>query len=290
MAVVYTDGLSTGAPILREALNAVGSVRLSPNDADLLGRLVGAARQLWDYGAQYAFAEQCSQGARDSGVLRLLPWALDPFAVVHIHGGNFATAASLIGEALSIVEATRSSVTLYAPVAFAALRGHEAEAKSAIAAAVEDGRSRGHGMTIKYAGWAEATLWNGLGRYEDALTAAANATKAPVQPPGYLALAESVEAAARAGRPEFAAEALERLSESTQASGSDWALGVEARCRALLSTGDTAEALYREAIERLDRSPVRPEAARADLVYGEWLRRENRRVDARKSLRTDTGG
>jgi DNA-binding CsgD family transcriptional regulator len=167
-----------------------------------------------------------------------------------------------------------------------AWRGHEAQANSSIAVAIEHARVQGQGGTITFLHSAEATLCNGLGRYKEALIAAESATNPLLHSPSYLLLGELVEAAVRSERPAVAAIALERLSESTQASGTDWALGVDARCRALLSSGATAEDLYSEAIERLDRSPVRPEAARAHLLYGEWLRRENRRVDARQPLRT----
>ena len=103
---------------------------------------------------------------------------------------------------------------------------------------------------------------------------------------GIWTLPELVEAAARGGDAELARDALERLAETTQPCGTDFALGIEARCRALLSDGAAADELYREAIERLGRTRLRPELARAHLLYGEWLRRENRRVDAREQLRT----
>ena len=132
---------------------------------------------------------------------------------------------------------------------------------------------------------AKATLYNSLGRYEDALIAAERASSPPLYAPAHFVLGEMVEAAVRSHKSADAARAFERLSERTRASSTDWALGVEARCQALLSTGDAAESLYLEAIERLDRTPNRPEAARAHLLFGEWLRRENRRVDARQHLR-----
>jgi DNA-binding CsgD family transcriptional regulator len=133
---------------------------------------------------------------------------------------------------------------------------------------------------------AGSTLYNGLARYSEALAFARQANDPPAYWSSHLNLHELVESAGRSGEAHLAAEALERLSSSTQASGTDWALGVEARSRAMLRTGDAAETLYREAIERLDRSPLRPEAARAHLLYGEWLRREKRRVEARDQLRT----
>jgi DNA-binding CsgD family transcriptional regulator len=145
---------------------------------------------------------------------------------------------------------------------------------------------RGEGIGLTVVDWAHAVLNNGLGNYQEAVIAAQRST-------GYLreitaptwAMAELIEAAARSGHNDIAADALARLAETTSASGTDWGRGVEARSRALLSEGDTAELLYREAIERLGRRRVRADLARAHLVYGEWLRRERRRVDSRAELR-----
>jgi DNA-binding CsgD family transcriptional regulator len=134
--------------------------------------------------------------------------------------------------------------------------------------------------------WASALLYNGLGRYEEALVAAQQAGENPHEFLfSTLALAELIEAAARSGKPESAVGALRRLSEHTRASGTHWALGVEARSRALLSDDEAAERLYREAIDQLARTCVRLELARAHLLYGEWLRRQRRRLDAREQLR-----
>jgi ATP/maltotriose-dependent transcriptional regulator MalT len=137
-----------------------------------------------------------------------------------------------------------------------------------------------------YAHWASAVLYNGLARYEDAARSARQATSSPV---GFWvsewALPELVEAAMRVGDMELARDALERLAATTQPAGTDFALGIEARSRALLRDGSAADNLYRQAIKSLNRTQLRPELARAHLLYGEWLRRENRRVDAREQLR-----
>ena len=285
LAINATDGPTAAAPILRKVLSSFSTVQLAPEEAWWFGYAQVAANLLWDYGAFHSLAARFLQAARDLGALRMLPWALDGVAAAHVWGGDLVTAASLAGEQQSVIEATGSSTTPFAVIALAVWRGHEAEGKSAIAGAIEHACDRGQGATIKVLQSAAATLCNSLGQYEEALTAAQRAASPPLHYASYRALRELVEAAARSGRPAVAAEAVERLSRSTQASGTDWGLGVEAQSRALVSTGDTSEALFHDAIERLDHSPVRPEAARAHLLFGEWLRREKRRVDVRQQLR-----
>jgi DNA-binding CsgD family transcriptional regulator len=286
LAVAQIAGPAAAAPILREALNGIATVELSPGEAWWVGHAMLAARLLWDYNAFYSLAMRRLQAARELGALRMLPWTLDAVAHGHLWVGNFAAAASLVAELESLIEAMGSNNSPWVVVSLAAWRGHEDEARSAIDVTIEQARARRQGHAIKVAHSAEATLFNGLGRYEDALIAAERATRLPVDDTKYFALPELVEAAVRSGRPAVAANALERLSDSTQASGTDWALGVEARSRALLKSGEVADALYCEAIERLDRTALRPDAARAHLLYGEWLRREGRRRDARDQLRT----
>jgi len=145
--------------------------------------------------------------------------------------------------------------------------------------------ARGEGLAVQLANWSAAVLHNGLGRYAEALAVAEPATEEAYSPLGtQLALPELIEAAARTGRADLAREALDRLSSMTTIEGSDWAKGLEARSRALVSEGQEAEHSYAEAVERLGRTPLRPELARAHLLYGEWLRRENRRLDARHQL------
>jgi DNA-binding CsgD family transcriptional regulator len=156
-----------------------------------------------------------------------------------------------------------------------------------IEATIQLGTAGGQGMAVMVAYWAAAVLYNGLGRYEEAASAAGEVTANAIDPwESMWALPELVEAAARVGDTELARDALNRLAETTQPAGTEFALGIEARSRALLSDGATAEELYRESIDRLSRTQLRPELARAHLLYGEWLRREGRRVDAREQLRT----
>jgi ATP/maltotriose-dependent transcriptional regulator MalT len=194
-------------------------------------------------------------------------------------------AASLVAEVDSVAAVTESRFPPYTLLRLRALQGREAEASAAIASAVE--LFGGQGMTATRAHWAAAVLYNGLARYDEAASAARQATSDALNHWVFMwVLPELVEAAARGGDAELARDALERLAETTQPCGTDFALGIEARCRALLSAGAAADELYREAIERLSRTRLRPELARAHLLYGEWLRRENRRVEAREQLRT----
>ena len=202
--------------------------------------------------------------------------------------GELATAASLAEEAEAVGRATANPVGPYGRMVLAAWSGREAEAAAVTATAMREMAARGEGQWLTVAHWATAVLSNSLGRYDEALAAAERGSSEYPQERGLAALsmAELIEAAARTGRPERAADALRHLAEAATTAGSDWALGILARSRALLSDGEPAERSYREAIERLGRTRVRVELARAHLVYGEWLRRQNRRVDARDQLRT----
>jgi DNA-binding CsgD family transcriptional regulator len=172
-------------------------------------------------------------------------------------------------------------------VFLAGLRGAEAEAAPLIEAVITDSRAAGQGMGVQWSQWVSAILYNGLGRYEQALAEAQQAVEqAPELFISLWALAELIEAASRTGQTALAADALGRLAEATSTGQSDWGQGIYARCRALLSDGQDAEGSYREAVGRLSRTRLRPELARAHLLYGEWLRREHREADARAQLRT----
>jgi ATP/maltotriose-dependent transcriptional regulator MalT len=196
-----------------------------------------------------------------------------------------AAAASLVEELTAILEATGSYLAPYGALLLAAWCGHEDGVSELIEASMSGVVARGEGLGLSDIEWASAMLYNGLGRYEDARAAAQQVREYPHDPLFSWVLPEFIEAAARGGRAEGADDALKRLAESTRASGTDWALGIEARSRALLSDGEAAEYLYREAIQRLGRTRIRFELARAHLLYGEWLRRERRRMDAREQLR-----
>jgi DNA-binding CsgD family transcriptional regulator len=241
---------------------------------------------LWDYGSWDLLSARRVERARDVGALTALPFAFNTRVGVHLFAGEFAVAASLVAKVESVTEATGSSVAPYAALGLAALRGREAEALELIEACTKDAERRGKGAGLSFVLWATAVLCNGLGRYEEALASAQQASEdSPADLFANWAVAELIEAATRAGVPELAADALHRLSVTARASGTDWALGVEARSRALLSEGEAAETLYRVAVDRLGRTRLRVELGRAHLLYGEWLRRVNRRIDAREQLR-----
>jgi DNA-binding CsgD family transcriptional regulator len=223
--------------------------------------------------------------ARDAGALIALPIAFSMRATVHLLAGEFTEVASLVAQAESVTEATGSSIAPYGAVALAAFRGREAQAAQLIQTATDDAERRGEGRALSFIGWAQALLYNSLGRYEEALAAAQRASEdSPVVQFASWALVELIEAAVRSAVPERAAGALQRLSGIARACGTDWVLGAEARSRALVSEGAAAENLYREAIDRFGRTPLRVDLGRAHLLYGEWLRRQRRRRDAREQL------
>jgi DNA-binding CsgD family transcriptional regulator len=201
--------------------------------------------------------------------------------------GQFAEAASLVAEGHAIAEATGTRFAPHAAVILAGLRGSEADATRLIEVVTKDARAAGQGGGIQFYQLVSGILYNGLGRYEKALEEARQASEqAPELYVSAWALPELIEAASRTGQTQVAADALERLAEATSISQTDWGPGIHARSRALLSDGEDADASYREAIERLGRTPLRPDLARAHLLYGEWLRRESRRADARAQLHT----
>jgi DNA-binding CsgD family transcriptional regulator len=288
LALRITEGYAAGVPTLKRALRAFGSEHL-PREEEIRWHWLAChtAHDLWDDETWVALATQHLELARDRGVLTELPLALVARVYMHLYAGELATAESLIEEVEAVVEATGSQLAPYGALELAALEGREAEVFELIEARMHEVVARGEGMGLTLIQNATALLYNGLGHYEEALAAALRtAEHAEELGTSTWALPELIEAAARSGHGQLAADALERLSETTRASGTEWALGIEARSRALLCEGETAERLYREAIERLGRTRVRVELARARLLYGEWLRRENRRLDAREQLRT----
>src|SRR5271166_4755920 len=277
------DGLAAATPALQQAAESL--LEISREDALRWGWMATAASNaVWDNEGMLAVAARKLQFVRDAGALAQLPIHLSALALARAWIGDFAGAASLVAEIDSVVATTGSRFVPGAALRLWALQGREAESAALFASVME--RDAGGAVAI-WAHWAAAVLYNGLARYEEAAWSARQATSNTFE---YWvtvwALPELVEAALHVGDAELARDALKRLAETTQPAGTDFALGIEARSRALLSDGTGAHDLYREAIERLSRTRLRPELARAHLLYGEWLRREGRRVDAREQLRT----
>jgi DNA-binding CsgD family transcriptional regulator len=288
LAMVVTDGAPAAAPTLRRALRAFNAADMTRAEELRWGWFAQAvASALWDDDAWRAMLARQVRLAREAGALDQLPIMLAALGTAVAWSGDFAGAAALDAEADAVCEVTGARAAPFTAMMLAALRGREAEAAPLIEGTVTAATAGGQGIAVAYAHWAAAILANGFGRYADALVAARQASEdTSTLYISMWALPELIEAAARTGDTGLAGGAQTRLTEFTQAGGTDFGLGVEARCRALLSAGETAEHLYREAIERLGRTQLRPELARAHLLYGEWLCRENRRDGAREELRT----
>jgi DNA-binding CsgD family transcriptional regulator len=286
LALLVTEGYPAGAPVLRQALSAFRGPDVSREEGlRWLWLASYAAAIVWDYPSWDVLSDRQVTLARDAGALIALPIALYTHAGVHVFAGEFAPAASLVAQAESVAEATGSSLAPYGTLALAVFRGQEAQAAQLIQIATDDAGRRGEGGGLSSVQWAAAVLYNSLGRYEQALAAAERASEdSPAVRFASWALVELVEAAVRSAVPERAAGALQRLSGIARACRTDWALGAEARSRALVSDGAAAENLYREAIDRFGGTRLRVDLARARLVYGEWLRRQRRRRDARDQL------
>jgi DNA-binding CsgD family transcriptional regulator/tetratricopeptide (TPR) repeat protein len=301
LAVLTTEGHAASVPTLKQALRAFRIEPMSEEDAlRWLWPACRIARALGDDATWDVLTARHVKIAREAGALSELPLALNSRAFVDLFAGDLAAAAALVVEAEAVIEATGSQLAPQAAISLAAWRGQEVEVGELIEASLKEVVPRGEGIAVTVTQWASAVLFNGLGRYEEALVAAERAAdhrpekgEAAAATHGRVAMntmstwvsPELIEAAVRSGQADRAAGALSRLAEIASASGTDWARGIEARSRALASEGEDAEGLYREAIERLGRTSIRVELARGRLLYGEWLRREHRRVDAREQLR-----
>jgi DNA-binding CsgD family transcriptional regulator len=292
LALLFTEGHSGGAPLLRRALSAFAGDELSREEAlRWLWVACHAAGLLWDYDSWDLLSARLVMLGREIGALNALPIGLSTRAGVHLFAGELSQAAALVEEVAAVTEVTGTSIGPYGALALGAFRGRVSDTSELIEDATKEVVRRGEGEGLTFIQWATAVLYNGLGRYEEALAASQLAGEdSRAVWFSTWGLVELIEAATRSGKAELAAEALERLlervSEITTGDRTDWALGVESRSRALLSAGEAAENLYRQAIEVLGRTRVRVEVARAHLLYGEWLRRERRRLEARKELRT----
>jgi DNA-binding CsgD family transcriptional regulator len=287
LATLVSEGRAAAAPALRRASDAFAAAEDPAEENFRWGWLTTVpSNVLWDDETWHAINVRQLRRAREVGALVRLPIDLTAFAILVAWWGDFASAASAIAEADAVTEATGTRLAPFSAMLLAAFRGREAEATSLIDSTIAEATAGGQGISVQFAHWVAAILCNGVARYEDALAAAQEATNEEfdlfLSP---WALPELIEASVKSRKTELGNGAFERLAEATTAAGTDWALGIEARCRALLSDGAAADDLYREAIGRLRRTRLRPELARSHLLYGEWLRREGRRVDARDQLR-----
>ena len=287
LALIVTDGPAAAAPTLRQAVSAFAGADLTAAEYFRWGWLAqAAASALWDDDAWRAMLVRQVRLAREAGALDELPVMLGALGTAFAWSGDFAAASALMVESDAVCEVTGSRAAPFTAMMLSSLRGSQAEALPLIEATSTEATAWGQGIAVAYAQWMASILHNSLGRYEEALTAARKASEDTFTLHiSMWALPELVEAAARSGDLDLAAGAAGRLAGYTQAGGTDFGLGIQARCQALVSESHAAEALYREAIVRLGRTQLRPELARARLLYGEWLRRENRRVDARAQLR-----
>ncbi|MFL6046796.1 MAG: helix-turn-helix transcriptional regulator [Propionibacteriaceae bacterium] len=286
LALLATDGFAAAAPILQ------GAAELLPgmSDEEVLGWGIAASAAtaaMWDQEGLLAISTRLVRLVREAGALAELPLHLYSLGVATTWIGDFPGAAAIAAETESIAAATGSHFPPFTLLRLWSLQGRELESSALIAEVIRQTGASGEQASAIPAHWAAAVLYNGLARYEEAASAAVKAGSNHLDPwTTTWVLPELVEAAAREGDAELARDSLKRLGDTTQPCGTDFALGIEARCQALISDGPPAEGSYREAIDHLSRTRIRPELARAHLLYGEWLRRKGRRLDARKQLRT----
>jgi DNA-binding CsgD family transcriptional regulator len=289
LALVITDGRATAAATLLRAGRILAAADISVEDSLRWGWLASSASALvWDFEGMLAISARQVELIRGAGALAQLPFHLAVLGSVTAWSGDFPGAASLIAEAESVAAVTGSPMAPpFGALRLLALQGAETETSMLVAKTVEQATAAGQGTVVRNAHWAAAVLYNGLCRYDEAAAAAKQATSGALDMYDAMwALPELVEAATRTGDIATARNALARLAVTTRPCGTDFAVGIEARCRALLSPTEEVEDRYREAIGRFSRTQLRPELARAQLLYGEWLRREDRRVDARQQLRS----
>ncbi len=290
LVATYAQGYGAGQPALRtaaEALRGDPPPTAPADDRDTLPWLLWLASRVavgvFDDELLHLLASRNVRLARDAGALAMLPFALVNLSTAFVIAGEFTRAEELAEEAVTL---TIGSAWLnHAPITLAAWRGDRTEVAE-FQSAIAEVTAQGTGAQTTWAPYTLAVLHNGAGDYPAALDAAARACESDELSHSNLALPELIEAAVRAGRPERAAAALEELTARADTSGTSWALGLAARSRALTSNGPVAEEHYRNAVEQLGRTRVATHLARTHLVYGEWLRRQGRRRDAREQLRT----
>jgi DNA-binding CsgD family transcriptional regulator len=290
LAMNVSQGHAAGVPTLRRALAGFDAGGAIEEELRWLWLASVTAMQIWDYDLWDTLSARHVQLVRETGALSELPLALISRTYIPLFAGDLAAAASIIDETQAVKEATGSNVAPYGALGLAALRGDVTAAEPLIESTIEDVSHRGEGVGINFAEWARAVLHNGLGSYDSAFAAARRATAYEADQGTIIwPTVEVIEAAVRTGATETASTAYRRLFEMTEASGTEWALGLQARCSALLSDGEEAAHHYRESIARLARTRVRTDLARAHLLYGEWLRRQPANTEARDQLRTAHG-
>jgi DNA-binding CsgD family transcriptional regulator len=292
VALRLTDGYAAAAAPLTSALERLVTLDVGADEARRWLWLIGGrasriiATELWDFESGYALAARQVQTARDRGALVQLQFALSYLGVLHVLAGDLGATERLIEEDRLIAEATGNPPVTYAAMMLAAWQGQEQEASKQIQATIQIATERGNGWMASRAACTSAVLHNGLGQYGLARDAAREAFERDHLGFGHLVVTELAEAAARTGDAALVQATLDWLAERTRVTPTAWALGIEARLRALLSDGRAADNWYRESIEQLRRTRVHAQLARSYLLHGEWLRRERRRSEARAQLRT----
>ena len=286
LATLVTDGRSEAAPTLRRALSALLTNEIPAESWLQWGVLASsAAATLWDFEGWKETMRQVDF-ARDAGAFAMLSLTLNGQAMLSAWSGDLEAAAALVAEGDAFKQATGIQIAPYGALLLNAYQGRIAEGTALVAATIENSVLRGDGAGVDLARWTAAILYNSVGRYEEAMAMASPASKKT--PSHYVStwmLPERIEAAVRCGEHEVAAGALQEFLDGAHPGESDWGLGLAARSRAMLTEGNPAESLYRESVDRLSRTQLLTEVARAHLVFGEWLRRQKRRAEAREQLR-----
>jgi DNA-binding CsgD family transcriptional regulator len=291
LAIRLTEGYEAAAPLLTRALELLLAQDMGSGEVGRSLWLAASrstqaiALELWDADAVHTLATRQLAVAREAGALVQLRLALNFLGGTLAYAGELATAERLFDEDRLVAEATGNQPVLYNDVLVAVWRGEEPKATELLEATRREAIARGMGRFVSSLTHLESVLGNALGRYEAAREAAWQAFERDDLGFGSVVVPELAEAASRTGDAALLRTALDWLTERAHVTPTDWARGIEARVRALASDGEAAEALYREALERLGRTRLRIELARTHLLYGEWLRREQRRVDARTQLR-----
>jgi DNA-binding CsgD family transcriptional regulator len=284
LAVRLADGYVAAAPTLKQALRRYREQPLELGSLSVSYNIV--AMDMWDDEAWFELAADQLRLARANGTLSWLPFTLDYLAEIYVQAGELSKAAALLMERERSEPGAREATLPYLPLLLAAWRG-DAPGAAELAEEMARGASdRGEGAALTYTDYAQAVLYNGQGSYRAAAEAAHRASVVEEIVISPWALYELVEAAVRSNQQEPARAAADQLSLLAEASGSSWARGAAARSRALVSGGYAAEEEYREAIKLLGNTRMATHLARARLVYGEWLRREKRRAEARDQLRS----